>query len=166
MWRFSGRRSGNRSGFTLVELTVVLIILAVMGGLAVPAFKRLVEEDDTTVAMRRVEALFKIARDSAVNSGAPVTVWIDSATSNVWLISAKPDSAALDTVPQRHAGDIRLTPGEPMPLPEAVHIELTKTRARFRFSPSGAVFADSLVLRTVTDSLLITLNPWTGDVVR
>ena len=30
-----------RRGFTLVELTVVLIILAVMGGLAVPAFKRL-----------------------------------------------------------------------------------------------------------------------------
>jgi len=166
MWQLPEVRSGNRGGFTLVELTVVLIILAVMGALAVPAFQRLVEEDDTTVAIRRVEALFKIARDSAVNSGAPVTVWIDSATSNVWLIGAKTDTAAVDTVRQRHAGEIRLTPGEPMPLPEAVHIELTKTRARFRFAPSGAVFADSLVLRTMTDSLLITLNPWTGDVIR
>ena len=166
MWRLRGVRSGNRAGFTLVEMTVVLIILAVMGALAVPAFQRLVEEDDLTVAIRRVEALFKIARDSAVNSGAPVTVWVDSATSNVWLISTRPDSAAVDTVPQRRAGEFRLTPGEPMPLPEAVHIELTKARARFRFAPSGAVFADSLVLRTMTDSLLITLNPWTGDVVR
>jgi len=166
MWRIPGVRSGTRTGFTLVELTVVLIILAVMGGLAVPAFQRWIEEDDLTVAIRRVEALFKIARDSAVNSGAPVTVWIDSATSNVWLLSAKPGSAAVDTVRQRRAGEIALTPGEPMPLPEAVHMELTKARARFRFAPSGAVFADSLVLRTMTDSLLITLHPWTGDVIR
>jgi prepilin-type N-terminal cleavage/methylation domain-containing protein len=159
-------RSGNRPAFTLVELTVVLIILALMGALAVPAFQRWVQEDDVTVAIRRVEALFKIARDSAVNSGTPVTVWIDSATSNVWLVSAAPDTASVDSVRQRRAGEVALTPGEPMPLPEAVHIELTKARARFRFAASGAVFADSLVLRTVTDSLLITLNPWTGDVVR
>jgi prepilin-type N-terminal cleavage/methylation domain-containing protein len=158
-------RSGNRPAFTLVELTVVLIILAVMGVVAVPAFRRFVEPDDLTVAIQRVDALFKIARDSAVNSATPVTVWIDSATSNIWLVSALEDTAAIDSLREKRAGELAITPGEPMPLPSSVHIELTKARARFRFGTSGGVFADSLVLRTVSDSLLITLNPWTGDVV-
>ncbi len=158
-------RSGNQRGFTLVELTVVLIILALMGALAVPAFRNWVDEDDMTVAQRRIDSLFKIARDSAVNSGSAITVWIDSATSNVWLVSAAQDTAPVDSLRQRRAGEITLTPGEPMPLPSTVRIELRKSRARFRFAASGAVFADSLVLRTPADSILVTLHPWTGDVV-
>jgi prepilin-type N-terminal cleavage/methylation domain-containing protein len=161
-----GRRVGNQPAFTLVELTVVLVILAIMGAVAVPAFRKWVDEDDVTVANRRIDSLFKIARDSAVNSGQTVTVWIDSATSNVWLVTAVDDTVAVDSLRVRHAGEIALTPGEPMPLPASIHLELTKARARFRFASSGAVFADSLVLRTPGDSILVTLNPWTGDVVR
>jgi prepilin-type N-terminal cleavage/methylation domain-containing protein len=159
------RRSGNENGFTLVEMTVVILILAVMGAVAVPAFRNWVQEDDLTVATRRVESLFKLARDSAVYSGSSITVWIDSTTSSVWLVGEGADTAAVDTIRSRRPGEITVTPGESLELPPGVRIELTHARARFRFAASGAVFADSLTLVTPYGSRLLTLNTWTGDVV-
>jgi prepilin-type N-terminal cleavage/methylation domain-containing protein len=158
-------RPGNQSGFTLVEVTVVLIILALMGALAVPAFRRWVEDDELTGATRVLEALFRLARDSAIASGTPVVVWIDSASSGVWLTTASEVGSPPPATAALRAGAIRATPGKPLELPGAARIELSKTRARFRFAPSGAVFADSLVIRTPMAVRLITLHPWTGDVL-
>ncbi len=160
-----GAPQGNQNGFTLVEVSVVLIILALMGALALPAFRAWVEEDDLSAATRQVEALFKIARDSAIRSAAPVTVWLDSASGSVWLVAARDTTEADSVTSAQRIGPSR-TPGEPLQLPASVQLELTKARARFRFAPSGAVFADSLTLRTAEGTRLITLHPWTGDVVR
>ena len=74
-----------RYGFTLVELTAVFGILALIAVVAVPAFRRWVQEDDLTVATRRVEALLTLARDSAIRGGAPVSIVIDSVSGMVWL---------------------------------------------------------------------------------
>jgi len=59
----------------------------------------------------------------------------------------------------------RVDDGEPLDLPSSIRIELTKARARFTFAPSGAAWADSLVLSTSMGMRLLTLNPWTGDVI-
>ena len=129
-------RVGNQKGFTLVEVIVVLIILAAMAALAVPAFRRVVQEDDMTVATRQLEALFKLARDSAIKSGMPVTVWIDSVSSGVWLVGPAQDTASVAAAATATTG-LRAVPGEPLDLPAAVRIELTRTRSRFRFTPAA-----------------------------
>ena len=159
------RPKSNENGFTLVEMTVVIIILAVMAGVAIPAFRNWVQEDDLTIATRRLESLFKLARDSAVYSGSPMTVWMDSATSSVWLVGVSSDTTAPDTLKSRRPGEIAIKPGESIELPSSGRIELTHARARFRFAASGAVFADSLTLVSATQSRLLTLHPWTGDLV-
>jgi len=161
----ASRQPGNPGGFTLVEVSVVLIILAIMGALAVPALRDYVEEDDMSAATRKIEILFKIARDSAVRSAAPVTVWMDSASGGVWLVAAR-DSMAADSVSEPERVGVALVPGEPLELPASIDLELSKARARFRFAASGAVFADSLTLRSANEARLITLHPWTGDVVK
>jgi prepilin-type N-terminal cleavage/methylation domain-containing protein len=164
--RPQAQRRGNPSGFTLVELIVVMIILAVMITLAIPAFRSWVDEDDMTVATRRVEALFRLARDSAVRSGTPVAVLIDSVSSRVWLVSMAMDSASAVAVPNPDkTGQNPAASGEELGLPEQVQLQLTRARASFRFAPSGAVFADTLVLMAQNTARIITLNPWTGDLV-
>jgi prepilin-type N-terminal cleavage/methylation domain-containing protein len=157
----------NRSGFTIVELIVVMVILAVMTSLAVPAFRSWVDEDDLTFATRRVETLFRMARDSAVRAGLPMTVWIDSITGRAWLVPVTLDSASIAPPVTRPgvAGRAVLDAGEEIGLPPSVHLQLSRARASFRFGPGGAVFADTLILSTVTGNRRITLNPWTGDVV-
>ena len=77
--------SADRRGFTLIELLVSLLIIAVMAAVAAPAFLREPEPPDIDDAQGRIEALFRMARDSAVRTATPVTVVLDSASGLVWL---------------------------------------------------------------------------------
>lgn len=94
------RRAGSRrGGFTLMEMVVVMIILAIGTGIAVPAWRALAVRDDATTATSVVHDLFRIARDSAIASGRSVAVVIDSVTSSVWMeLEPRPGGAGFDVV--------------------------------------------------------------------
>jgi prepilin-type N-terminal cleavage/methylation domain-containing protein len=176
-------RPRARRGFTLIELIAVFGILAFASMIAIPAFRAWYEEDDVTSATRRIEALFRVARDSAVRSGATVTVVIDSVSGLVWLdvptaphldsVYAQPGSR---TPPNRSvtassvswrgsASADHVVKGESLELPATITLEIASARARFEFAPSGAAFADTLKLRWTLGERTFTLNRWTGDVI-
>lgn len=167
-----------RNGITLIELMVVFAILAFTTVIAVPAFRSLLNEDDLTRSVRRVEALFQLARDSAIRGGEPVTIVMDSVTGNVWLeVPSVTDPFAepvAGETPVRLAAPLRssaamfaegVDEGESLQLPTSVRIDLGRARARFTFAPTGAAYADTLVLRSSLGERLITVNRWTGDVI-
>jgi len=180
-----GRRPGirARAGFTLIELIAVIGILTFASLIAVPAFKAWYEDDDVTQATRRIEALFRVARDSAVRSGATVTVVIDSVSGLVWF--DVPTATSIDSVYatpgtpspsnrsvtassaawRRNASADHVVQGESLELPATITLEVARARARFEFAPSGAAFADTLKLRWSMGERWITLNRWTGDVL-
>ncbi|MEX1181765.1 MAG: GspH/FimT family protein [Gemmatimonadota bacterium] len=141
-----------RGGFTLIELVVVLLIVAVATAVTVPALLSEPVETELDAATHRIQDLFRIARDSAVRAGVPVTVTIDSATGAVWLGSETVDGGAVRA-------------GGPLELPPGVGLQLSEARATFSFSPGGAAFADSLLLRAGTEERLITIDTWTGHMV-
>lgn len=171
----------RRHGMTLIEVATVLLIISLTVGVAVPAFRSLTHEDDLTAASRRVRTLFRLARDSAVSSGLPVTVIIDSVTQRVWLDSPNrhrlASRAIVESNPSLFADELEmgiplvgtgvrevLEPGSPLGLPSTVDMELPRARARFYFEPSGTVLADSLLLTGAFGVRAVTLDPWTGDV--
>ena len=55
--------------------------------------------------------------------------------------------------------------GTSLELPASVQLQLGVMRARFTFLPTGATMADSLVLVSGATQLVVTLDPWTGDVL-
>lgn len=163
-----------RGGFTLIEVVVVLLIIAVATAVTLPALLPPRQDDDLTDATGRIEGLFRLARDSAARSGMPVVVVIDSATADAWLYPERDadDDVASHTTsssrPLRAPGALgrrdaaRAAAGESLELPPSVRLELTSARARFVFRPAGATFGDTLGLRHGNTMRIITVDPWTG----
>lgn len=157
------RRRRGRWGFTLLEMVVAFGILALGTALAVPAFLRLVQDDDLTRATRSVETLFRLARDSAISGARPVSVVVDSVTGLVWLdVPLRPGE-------QGGMGPVRPPNGVPdrasLELPGTVEMDVPAARTRFTFAPSGQAFGEPMLLTSPLGSRVITLDRWTGDVV-
>jgi hypothetical protein len=135
------------------------------------------------VATERVRTLFRLARDSAISSGLPVTVVIDSVSELVWIDTPKriqlgsqaEVQAPVSLFDQEMEGvDLallggsaaleELVPGQPIGLPDGVRMELPRARARFTFEPTGAALADTLLLTGPFGTRAVIIDSWTGDV--
>jgi hypothetical protein len=171
------------AGITLLELVMALTIIALAVAVAVPAFLGLGRQDDLTMATRRVETLFRLARDSAISSGLPVTVVIDSVSELVWIdtprqiqLGSRVAPAAPSSLFEEERDPVQLAllggegileglvPGEPIGLPDGVRMELPRARSRFTFEPTGAALADTLLLTGPFGVRAVSIDPWTGDV--
>ena len=181
--RVGGRVCSAKAGITLLELVMALTIIALAVGVAVPAFLGLAQRDEMTRATQRVQTLFRLARDSAISSGLPVTVVIDSVSELVWIDTPRRIQLGSQSGPEETVSlfdDVTegvdlallggegvledLVPGEPIGLPEGVRMELPRARARFTFEPSGAALADTLLLTGPFGTRVVTIDAWTGDV--
>jgi type II secretory pathway pseudopilin PulG len=173
----------GREGITLLELVTALLIISLAVAVAVPAYLRLGNQDDLTRATQRVETLFRLARDSAIRSGLPVTVVVDSVSELVWLDTPRRiqlgtqdleeeepsffdevDSVANLALLGGEEALEALEPGQPLGLPDGVRMELPRARARFTFDPTGAALADTLLITGSFGVRAVVIDPWTGDV--
>jgi type IV fimbrial biogenesis protein FimT len=109
----SGRRSRGARGFTLVELMVTLLVLAILLGLAVPSFRDASLSSRLTGYANDLVASVQIARSEAIKRNATVTLCASTNGSSCaedvgwevgWIILAPRPSAigTLDVV-DRHA---------------------------------------------------------------
>lgn len=73
-------RVDNRSGFTTVELLLVLVLMAVLAGLGQPSFMEYVGRQKTRSALDRIVADIALARSVAVRSGTRTELLFTSAT--------------------------------------------------------------------------------------
>ena len=71
------RRAGARAGFTLVEMTVVLLIIALGTALAVPLVEGGFDSREVRRAARQIAATMHYCRGEAVARGKPQELVID-----------------------------------------------------------------------------------------
>lgn len=65
---------GHTKGFTLVELLVVVALIAIIAGFAIPQFGRMLDSNRVVSQTNSVVGLLNFARSEAVRRGARITV--------------------------------------------------------------------------------------------
>ena len=71
------RRGDPASGFTLVELILVMALLTVIAAFSAPSLARSLRQRNLDGEAARLLALTEYGRDEAVSQGVPMTVWVE-----------------------------------------------------------------------------------------
>jgi len=143
-------RAVVRGGFTLVEMLIVIVILAIVSAVTIPAL-RSTPEDELAVSAGVVTNLMQRSRQTAVERGQSVALVVDAANARYWAMVVSPGTA-----------DSLVSYG-PIDLSSGATLEGDESRSRYIFAPSGAAAGGPLVVRLDSRAAVITLNQWTGD---
>jgi prepilin-type N-terminal cleavage/methylation domain-containing protein len=92
--RIHNPKSTIRRGFTLIELIVVIIIMAVLSAVAVPSYTRLRDRSKFDGSVQQIISLYRWAREAAVESGLETTVSFDQQTGSFIAVSEQPEVIA------------------------------------------------------------------------
>ena len=139
-----------RRGFTLWEMALVLLVMGVAAGLAIPAFARLGAADGPPEGVEELTQLLRASRRAAVDHGVTVTLVVDPASGRYQADSA----GALGTGPLA-AGTLALGPAG------ALDTELP--RLRYAFRATGAAQADTVRVRAGGATVLVSVDAWSGE---
>lgn len=138
----------RRRGFTLFEMTIVLMVLAIVTGLSVPAMVRFGARDAGTGSDRLIELLTN-ARRLAIQRAVQVDLVIDPETGHYRV-----DSTGV--------GGMGLVAEDTLDLAITDALETDLPRLRYRFRVTGAAFGDTVVIRGADSTRVLQVDRWSG----
>ena len=74
------------SGFTLIELMIAVVLLAIVAAVAVPGFNRAIEGNRLVSGTNLLVSSIKLARTEAIKRGAFVTLSTDGGLGGGWCV--------------------------------------------------------------------------------
>lgn len=89
-WAHKGVMARTNRGFTLVEIMIVVIIVAVMFAVALPSLRGVNDNNRLRASVRELTNLMKYARTEAVFSGRTTEVFLDTEHHEFWLDLRRP----------------------------------------------------------------------------
>jgi len=126
------------AGFTLLELLIVILIMAVIVGVSVPRFRRTFGHLQLQVFANNVVRLFSYARNRAVTRREVLRVHFDVAGRQYWLAQAKEN--LLEGESERIASKFNRISS----IPETISLE--PSASEVTFYPDGRVDRFEMVI--------------------
>jgi prepilin-type N-terminal cleavage/methylation domain-containing protein len=146
----------NRRGFTLIELVVVMVIIAIGALLLVPNLGAWLPNFRLRGATRDIVSTMRVAQMKAVSNNTQYRVNLDDAEIGV----------ARSYVLQRHSGGVWMNDGALQTLPDGITMDTEQLpAARVVFNPNSTSSAGSVTLQNRNGMLRkITIAPATGRI--
>jgi prepilin-type N-terminal cleavage/methylation domain-containing protein len=154
--------SRNVRGFTLLEILIVTIIIALVAGIGIPRFIGSLERAEIKSTAGEIASVMRLARLKAVSEKTIVTVVVDTKSRTVSAV---------------YGGEEKENLGDPMPVPESVTV-WTGHQSGFynrslsiEFSPAGTATGGELFITSTGgrpddgEGYLVRLNPLSGRTV-
>ena len=142
--------AGNRQGFSLLELTIVLIIISLSAALVSPYLTRFSTNLEVKTSAQRVSGILRYCRNEAVQKGKTQQIIFDAAAREIRL------EPVIDPDEEGKEGEKKeeKTPGKKYTLPEGIQIhDLKIPPAQFsselpaiEFYPNGGSNGGSFLL--------------------
>jgi Tfp pilus assembly protein FimT len=98
----------NRSGTTVVELVVVMIVVGALAAIALPRFRRAADRFATRAAIQEAGSLFSFARRSAITRRSTVGVITDTASGTI-IVRSGGTELARRSLRERYGVRLRTT---------------------------------------------------------
>src|ERR1041385_6384270 len=78
---------GTRAGFTIAEVTLIIVVLAVLFALLLPRMNAFLRRGHLRSAMAELTEVHDLARASATRLGRPVELHLDAVRGTFWVES-------------------------------------------------------------------------------
>ena len=140
-----------RRAFTLVEVIVVLIVIAIAGSIAVPELLEALDVGADEGEVAPLTALLRDARRVSVEQTVVVTLVVDPEDGRY-----RADSSSIWGAALLREGVLELEPG--------VQLQTDSVRLNFTFRPDGSVFGDTVVVSGRWGSSRVAVDRWTGAI--
>jgi prepilin-type N-terminal cleavage/methylation domain-containing protein len=100
--------SGFTSGFTLIELMVVIAVVAIITSFALPSYRTIIEKRQVTSGAEQLGAFLSAVQIEAVKRSENITVSYDFTDSTDWCVGIASGTAACDCSDTTVDGDCRI----------------------------------------------------------
>lgn len=103
----------TRKGFTVIELMVVIAVIAIIAGLALPSYRTLIEKRQVTSGAEQLGAFLSAVQIEAVKRSENISVSYSRTDADTWCLGIVSGTAACDcTVTDHTAADACVIGGE------------------------------------------------------
>ena len=79
------RERGGRSGFTLVEILVVIVVIVLLAGMMIPVFDSGLGRARTKGALNRAQSMMNLASSMAASEGQTIRFNVETEEGRFWL---------------------------------------------------------------------------------
>ena len=143
----SDNKRGRRAGFTMLELLVVLILIAVLTGLALPKLTTAAQKANIRSTRMELASMAARARAAAIQRGCVDSLHISTSTARAWVTACQVNGSSRDTV------------GPVDDLGKRFGVTLSTSKTDYGYDPRGIAVGFS------GGTIVITGNGFTDSVV-
>ena len=138
---------GTTQGFTMVELLIVLVILAILSAIALPNLRSGMRREQLAATSLGLISWLERARNQAVKEMEPCQINVEATDSSAASLAIASDSPGCTKIETFKVADEKNTPTE-------VSLKLTDdSDSEFSFSPRGSVNSNQEIELTMEGSL-------------